>query len=125
MFFQHRAGLIDVREIPQFPSLVPNEAVDSVTDQENVRGFANEAVDSIMDQDNIWGLANDAGLDSPKTPHDMSHLSLAAPAQELVDRPLGMTGNESDTDGEGEATSSEQPNVSEKRRQQNAKFNSW
>ncbi|KAI9781616.1 MAG: Dicer-like protein 1 [Geoglossum umbratile] len=125
MFFQHRAGLTDVREILQFPSLVPDEAVDSITDQENVRGFANEAVDSIMDQDNIWGLANGADLDSSKTSHDISRISPTAPTQELVDGPLITTGNMSDTDGEGEATSSEQPNVSEKRRQQNAKFNSW
>jgi hypothetical protein len=45
-------------------------------------------------------------------------------AQELRDSPV-MAGNGSDTEEEGETPLPEQLNISDKRRQQNAKFNSW
>ncbi|KAI9770580.1 MAG: Dicer-like protein 1 [Geoglossum simile] len=51
--------------------------------------------------------------------------SLTDQAQELADGFLDMAGNESDTEEEGEAPLSEQPKISDKRRQQNAKFDSW
>jgi len=49
--------------------------------------------------------------------------SMMEQAQELTDSPV-MAGDESDAEGE-ETLLLEQPNISDKRRQQDAKFNSW
>jgi hypothetical protein len=84
-----------------------------------VQTEANYAEDSLMDLDNDWEPVGDL------SPHDTLRLSSAAPAQEPTDSSSVIAGNESDTDEEGETPLSGQPNVSDKRRQQNAKFNSW
>ena len=108
----HIGNLIDIdQEMPQSPVLI--------------QAKANQAVDSIVDLADICGIPNGLSLGSLEASRDMSRLPSVSPAQELISSSLVMAGSESDTDEEGEAPLSVQPSVSDRRRQQNAKFSSW
>ncbi|KAH0547716.1 hypothetical protein FGG08_000206 [Glutinoglossum americanum] len=100
-------NLIDIdEEMPDAPSLI--------------RAGVSQAVDSVL------CLTDElTNVDSSGMPYNMSQLSSISLTQEQTNNTPIVAENESETDEEGETLLSAQPNVSERRRRQNAKFHSW